>query len=476
MDLLKIVQENNLGTKFEKSVWGIERESLRAKGKELAQTDHPSSLGSRESHPYIITDYSDSQPEIITPPLSPLSFAYHWLSPTTYVLMEAMEQDEYLWPFSMPCQLPEKDKDITISTHTSQKLKQYRLETAEKYGRKRQLISGIHLNFSLPDDLFWQLFQAQDQFDDQREFENAIYLKTARNFLTHQWLLIYLFGATPVANETFYQANFFEGRTLPEGPVRSLRNSSYGYQNKSEFSVSYESVEDYVADIDQALSDDLLEEEREYYENVRLRHSSNRNADLKRHGIEYLEFRLFDLNPFSPLGLDSQQLIFIYLFIMTMLLMEENADSQDVEAGKIRALAVAAEDPYSQTADYQDGEDLIDAIAKVAEVLSGGDAFTPWLEDYKEHLTHPDKTLSAQLTDLLKEDSYLSLGEKIGQKHKEALLDQGSEWPGFESLWPAQKMKLAHAIKEGRNQRLMNSDLYRDQRRNYSDWLLEQIK
>ena len=50
------------------ATFGLERESLRiGKDHRIAQTDHPACLGSRSFHPYIQTDYSEAQLELITP-------------------------------------------------------------------------------------------------------------------------------------------------------------------------------------------------------------------------------------------------------------------------------------------------------------------------------------------------------------------------------------------------------------------------
>ena len=46
----------------------LERESLRINTEgRVAQTPHPEKLGSRSFHPYIQTDYSEPQLELITP-------------------------------------------------------------------------------------------------------------------------------------------------------------------------------------------------------------------------------------------------------------------------------------------------------------------------------------------------------------------------------------------------------------------------
>ena len=51
--------------------FGIERETLRVdENGYLANTDHPKEFGDKAHNPYITTDFSESQIEVITPALS----------------------------------------------------------------------------------------------------------------------------------------------------------------------------------------------------------------------------------------------------------------------------------------------------------------------------------------------------------------------------------------------------------------------
>lgn len=476
MNLLKIVKQNHLGENFKRCVWGIEREGLRATDQRLALTSHPKSLGSRVTHPYIQTDYSDSQPELITPPLSPLSFSYHWLCALTGILQESLNTHEYLWPFSMPCVLPESDEKIPISSYTSQEIKQYRQETGEKYGRKRQLITGIHLNFSLPDDLVWQLFQSQDEMAEKSTLTDYLYLKMSVNFLRYQWLLVYYFGASPVADETLLNSDYYKKLPAITSPVRSLRSSVYGFQNIGDFVVRYDSLEHYVADIQAAVEQGYLKEEREYYENVRLRHLSNQSTNLLRDGIQYLEFRLFDLDPFSPYGIGGEQLNFVHLFLLTMLFIPQFADNEGVEAGREKIRSVALESPYRVVDDVAEGRWLIDQMQNVAQLLYADVDVSQWLNKYRTLLDQPSQTLSARIVDKIKNDGgFLTLGQKLGEKHRNHLLKTDDYWGGFGSLWPGQRLKLAHAMREGNPLNLMQSFLYRDHMENFSSWLQGQM-
>ena len=61
--------------------------------------------------------------------------------------------DEYLWPESMPCIIPDDDKiPVAKFENHSKEAQEYREKLLKKYGGKKQLISGIHYNFSFEED------------------------------------------------------------------------------------------------------------------------------------------------------------------------------------------------------------------------------------------------------------------------------------------------------------------------------------
>ena len=62
-------------------------------------------------------------------------------------------------------------------------------------------------------DLVEALFKESDQ-TDMIAFKNALYLKLAQNYLRYRWVITYLFGAAPVAEQGFFD------QEVPE-PVRS---------------------------------------------------------------------------------------------------------------------------------------------------------------------------------------------------------------------------------------------------------------
>ena len=205
--------------------FGIERESLRVdrQGK-LAHTPHPSCLGARSFHPYIQTDFCEFQMELITPVAKSTTEARRFLGAITDVAGRSISKDELLWPLSMPPRI--KAQEIQVAQLENEFERHYRNYLAEKYGTKLQAISGIHYNMELGKDLVEALFKESDQ-TDMIAFKNALYLKLAQNYLRYRWVITYLFGAAPVAEQDFFD------QEVPE-PVRSFRNSDHGYVNKEE--------------------------------------------------------------------------------------------------------------------------------------------------------------------------------------------------------------------------------------------------
>ena len=93
---------------------GYERECLRVdlNGK-LAMTPHPKNLGSKLTHPWITTDYSEALLEFITPPSTDPHFPLQFLR-EIHRFSAAQLKEEFMWAGSMPCVLS-KDADIPLA-------------------------------------------------------------------------------------------------------------------------------------------------------------------------------------------------------------------------------------------------------------------------------------------------------------------------------------------------------------------------
>jgi glutamate--cysteine ligase len=331
---------------------GIEKESLRATSDAaLAMTPHPAALGSALTHPHITTDYSESQLELITGVHGSVEQCLEELTNVHQFVYRAL-RDEMLWVSSMPCNLP-ADENIPVGRYGSSNVGRaksvYRMGLAHRYGRRMQTISGIHYNWSLPG------------------VSDPEYFGLIRNFRRHAFLLLYLFGASPAACASFVNGRNHELQTLSPGTVympygTSLRMGRLGYQSDAQASlaVSYNSLEGYAASLHEALTKPypayeaigivnpggeynqlattLLQIENEFYGTIRpkrvIRPGERPLHALRERGVEYVEVRLMDLDPFVPVGIKAQTIRFLDVFLLHCLL----ADSPDDTPQEIAAL------------------------------------------------------------------------------------------------------------------------------------------
>ncbi|WP_407536203.1 hypothetical protein QCB49_03860 [Cetobacterium somerae] len=325
----KIIKENSLGLDIKKGRFGIEKESLRVnENGELALTNHPKFFGDKIKNPYITVDFSESQIEMITPTESSVEKAYDFLR-NIHEIVATNLKDEYLWSQSVPPILPSEELIPLGKFPQNKELEKYREKLALKYGRKKQLLSGIHFNFSFDDEFLKELYELSKEKTSFKEFKNNIYLKISRNYFKYGWMIIYLLGASPVIHETYLQKCIDKMKKFTEDTyyfedLVSFRNGSCGYRNEKDFFVNYESVDKYVESLERLIEKESISSAKEYYSPIRLKTKNPKEIllELKNSGIEYLEFRSIDLNPFSEIGIEKTDLEFLHLFILFLFLKE----------------------------------------------------------------------------------------------------------------------------------------------------------
>lgn len=302
--------------------FAIEREMLRVTPEgTLAVTTHPSSLGDKGTHPFITTDFSESQIELITPTFSNVEAAHNFLE-TLYDITALTIGDERLWPQSIPCALPDGGviplADFGSSGHEAGR---YRAHLLQKYGAKKQLISGIHFNFSFSDELVAALHEGSpEQYD---RFKNELYMKLVRNYLRMRWLIVYLLGATPAVHTSYEERCVSQMQALSEDvysntTALSYRNSDCGYTNVEPLYPDYSTLAEYTASVRRFISKGDIANPNELYSPIRLKTSRGGN-DLERletNGIDYLEIRNIDLNPFEKTGIALDDLKFLHIFLL----------------------------------------------------------------------------------------------------------------------------------------------------------------
>ena len=346
---------------------GIERESLRVSEKgRISQKNHPKNLGSPLTSKDITTDFAEALVELVTPTFESAEELFKHLNLLHRFLYSEME-GEMLWNFSMPCAF-ENEQEIRIAEYgetNSGMLKHiYRKGLRLRYGSIMQCVSGIHYNFSLSKESWHSLSNNPDQ-----DFINNKYLGAIRNIKRNFWFLLERLGASPIAHESYllnrehsllkhHKSDLF----LPY--ATSLRMSDVGYQSsiQNDLRISYNNLDEFINAIirgiktsvqdfqdiglldnngvPQQISTGILQIENELYDIVRPKRSGpsgSRPATLlKEQGIEYLELRGVDINPFIPEGIDENKIKLLDIFIMHSLI-SESPQVSDREIEEIRA-------------------------------------------------------------------------------------------------------------------------------------------
>jgi len=444
---------------------GIEKESLRAQpdGK-LALTPHPAALGSALTHPNITTDFSESQVELITgvhaSPEAALEELLQVHQFTYRVLAEA--GDERLWVSSMPCGLP-PDETIPIGRYGSSNVGRaksvYRMGLSHRYGRRMQTISGIHYNWSLP------------------EVSSEQYFGLIRNFRRHAFLLLYLFGASPALCSTFVAGRPHELQPLGDGGTMymphgtSLRMGRLGYQSEAQASlaVSYNSLDGYGASLQDALTrpwpayeaigiqnlggdynqlaTSLLQIENEFYGTIRPKRvifSGERPLHaLRERGVEYVEVRLMDLDPFETVGITAQTMRFIDVFLLHCLLSDspndtpqeiaELAHNQHLTAARGREPGLRLQRGGRETGLVDWGRELVEQCGPIAAALDaahGGDDYAQAVRAAAAALADADSLPSARVLAAMARDhgnSFTGFVRAQSEQTRQTLLDQPLE-------------------------------------------------
>jgi glutamate--cysteine ligase len=332
---------------------GIEKESLRVRpGGALATTPHPQALGSALTHPHITTDFSESQLELITGVHSTTSGCLDELK-SIHQFVYRHIGEELLWCASMPCDLPDESA-IPIGRYGRSNVGRaktiYRTGLSHRYGRRMQVISGLHYNFSLAEDA-WPVAGLGDA--------SQAYFALIRNFRRHAWLLLYLFGASPAVCASFVAGRAHELQELAPGTwhlphATSLRMGRLGYLSAAQdaLAVSCNDLASYAASLDDALNKpypayeaigirdgdeyrqlatSMLQIENEFYSTIRpkrvVRPGERPLHALRERGVEYVEVRAMDLDPFSAIGITAQTVHFLDVFLLHCLLSESPPDT-----------------------------------------------------------------------------------------------------------------------------------------------------
>jgi glutamate--cysteine ligase len=407
---------------------GIEKESLRTTPRgQLALTPHPRALGSALTNPHITTDFSESQVEVVTGVHACAQACLNELTQIHQFVYRAIG-DELLWASSMPCALP-PEAEIPIGHYGTSNVGRaktvYRTGLAHRYGRPMQTISGIHYNWSMPG------------------LSSDDYFGLIRNFRRQSFVLLVLFGASPAVTTDFVQGMAhglqpLGERTLYLPHATSLRMGNLGYQSdaQSALAVSYNGLKGYAASLQEALmrayppyeamglrderggykqlSTSLLQIENEFYSTIRpkrvIQTGERPLHALRERGVEYVEVRCMDLNPFLPVGIDEDTVRLLDVFLLHCLLSDSPLDSPDEIAALARnqqLVATRGREPglrltrgNHEVLLVEWAQEVLNACTPIAlalDALHGGDAHQRACEAAAAALIDPVRLPSARV-------------------------------------------------------------------------------
>ncbi len=430
---------------------GVEKESLRISGHQatLAQTPHPVGLGSALTHSAITTDYSEALLEFITPVSSSISDTEQALADLHRFTARQLGT-ELLWNASMPC-IVHGDADIPIaefgSSNVGQMKRIYRNGLSVRYGRKMQAIAGIHYNFSLPESFWARASEVAGDNRSQADFQTAGYLALIRNFFSRVWLLLYLLGCSPAVCASFVQGN-------RSHPLRPMGDDHHSYNDLDQYISTLRSAIlrthppytafDYMDNGERAqLNTSLLQIENEYYSPIRPKRVTGSGEApilaLTRGGIEYVEVRCVDINPFVPFGIDGDTMRLLDLFLLSCL---ADASPACDEAGQrrnktnLQRTVTRGRDPELTL--LSEGDDEVSLSELAQPILNRMSEIADWFdrdanhngqyqriaEEAREKVIDPSLTPSARLLNEMDSSgqSFWQIAKKYsGQWHNEHL-------------------------------------------------------
>lgn len=443
---------------------GIEKESLRIKNSKISDTTHQLRLGSPLCNKYITTDFSEALVELITPPYKNKEETHKFLEDIHHYVYSNID-NELLWPLSMPLHV-EDINHIPIATYGTSNLAKlkyfYRKGLLNRYGSMMQIISGAHFNYSLPECIWDKEFFTSNE-KSLRDIKSEVYFAALRNIKRKNWLIIYLFGSSPIIPESLLPKDSTGFKKISKkyyylDYATSLRMSDLGYVSpfQENISVSLNSANQYVSDLFAAtqttsekfrliplhtegeilqINENILQLEDEYYSEARPKNDSSDHIrmlnKIKNFGINYLELRSLDLNPFDRSGIDKDTIYFMELFTLYCLFKESpKIDNLEEENIKENNLLVTREGRRKDISLIRFGEKIslknwgsliLNDISSLAEKLDlSNDCYKSALKNAENKLNNLFETPSNLILDILSQESSLEdYVLTLAKKHKD---------------------------------------------------------
>ena len=447
---------------------GFEKESIRVIDSKIAQSPHPEPLGSALCNQYITTDFSEAQLELVTPPFHERKTALSFLD-NIHHFVSCNIDDQILWPFSMPPSI-NSENDIPIANYGSSNLglfkRTYRKGLSHRYGRMMQAISGVHYNYSVPDTL-WQSPIFENINTSSKEARSTAYLNMLRNIFRFNWLILYLFGASPIVTKNFITDNNKALKQIDHSTfylpyATSLRMSDFGYCNalRNKLQISMNSLQEYISDLRKATSSPFkdylaidnvntkseqincnqLQIDDEYYAVARVKSKiisdQSTTSKLEISGVDFIELRSLDLNPYSRIGIDDETVLFLEVLLIYCFTKQSpyftdkdirdisHNDSLVAKNGREPNLCLLNNGKEISLKEW--GQQILDDLLPIASELdSDKQEYTEAINYNIKRIKDTNLTLSGRLLDdiLSRKLSFNDFGNSIGQTNRSDFLN-----------------------------------------------------
>ncbi len=448
---------------------GIERETLRiTTDGHLAITSHPESLGAALTHPWITTDFAEALLEFITPVAVDVDESLAFLRDLHRHTARKLGE-ELMWPLSMPCFI-DSAQEIELAKYGSSNIGRFKMLYREglknRYGALMQTISGVHYNFSLPIK-FWQAWAGITDEQNSQDIISAGYFRLIRNYYRFGWIIPYLFGASPAICSSFLRnkKTTISFKHTEKGIcylpyATSLRLSDLGYTNKSQsnLTITFNELNTYIDDVRRAihtpsqeyaklglkrndryiqLNTNVLQIENELYMPIRPKRitkiGESPSDALQRAGIEYIEVRSLDINPFSPTGIDATQVCFLDLFLIWCALADAPQMNHDelLSARKNWNTVILAGRKPGQTVNIGSGSHeplitvgkaLLNDLRKLAVILDRENKrYQQVCDQLLAFFDDPGLTFSARILQEIQDEGFTFTGMKLAKRYRHML-------------------------------------------------------
>lgn len=459
-NIIKLIQNDKLANRLLEGKFGVEKENVRVdQDGKLALTPHPEALGDKNSHPYITTDFSESQVEMVTPPLETIAELSDFIATLHDIVTENIGE-ELLWPQSLPPILPDESKiPIARFGEKGRDKETYRELLSRIYGKERQLISGVHFNFSFSDDLFRLLFNEFDDENDFEAFKEVAYFRMVRNIMRYRWILIWLFGKSPKTEDSFkvksFSSDAYESVHCPKGI--SLRNCRTGYRNKEDYYINYSSSNSYHQSIKALVDSGKLSFDKELYHPVRVKYLDQNPQ------ISHIELRLLDLDPLEKTGISDTSLYFFHLFAIYCLFINEESDFNKDE----QIIANANHDQAACGGLNKDMEISLfsgksmkankwakNFITDMSDFLNKHSVLEnkSYRKAFKKVITfveNPEKRVANYISKEIEQDGFINFHLQKAKTYKEETLKKGFNFYGLDDMELSTQLLLKAAVLRG---------------------------